>query len=110
TLNAQPVTVGERAVAALRATFVNPAAAVRSSGSPTAIVYDCRVGTSICEMLIRARKTAAASAPLGIRGTRTSRAFEGRCVKTIVLIRPMRPASQPAARSETPERTLTKKN
>src|SRR5688572_32948952 len=38
TLKAQPVTAGERADAALRATFVSPAAAVRSSGSTTAIV------------------------------------------------------------------------
>jgi len=44
-------TRGATAAPVVRATPVTPAAAERSSGSTTAIVYDWRVGTSICEML-----------------------------------------------------------
>src|SRR5205809_7976809 len=97
TLNAHPLTAGANAEAVLRATLVRPAVAVRSSGSTTAIVYDCRVGTSICEMLIRARNMAAASAPVGMTGTRTSRTLDGKWVKTLVLMRPIRLASHAAA-------------
>jgi hypothetical protein len=41
----------------VRATPVIPAAADRFAGLTTAIVYDCRVGTSIWLMLNRARRT-----------------------------------------------------
>ena len=42
-------------------------------------------------------------------GTRISSTFDGRCVKTIVLISPKRAASGPAASAETPARMLAPK-
>ena len=44
----------------------------RSSAATTAIVYDCRVGTSICEVLKRKSSMAIASGRLGISGTSIS--------------------------------------
>ena len=70
------------------ATPVTPAAADLSSGATIAMVYDCLVGTSICEMLKRASSTAIASGRLGISGTRISRMFDGTCVNTIVFTSP----------------------
>ena len=104
-----PANVGEIALAVVRATLVMPAVAVRSSGSTTAIVYDCRVGTSICDTVWRRRKNATASHAVGARGTRTSSTLDGRCVNTIVFSRPIRCASQPAARSDSPEMIPTQK-
>ena len=69
----------------VRATPVTPAAADRSSGSTTAMVYDWRVGTSICEMLNRSNKTMTASGKVGINGTKINRMFEGMCVNALVL-------------------------
>ena len=54
------------------------------------MVYDWRVGTSICEMLKRASSTPIASGSVGISGTSISSTFDGMCVKTIVLISPKR--------------------
>jgi hypothetical protein len=80
-----PVIDGEIAAPVVRATPATPAAAERSSGSTTAIVYDWRVGTSICEMLKRSNKTSTANGKVGIKGTRISRMFEGMCVNVLVL-------------------------
>src|SRR5512143_3692522 len=80
-----PVIEGEMAAPVVRATPVTPAAAERSSGSTTAIVYDWRVGTSICEMLKRSSSTSTANGSVGINGTRISRTFEGICVNALVL-------------------------
>ena len=85
---------------------MTPAAADRSSGSTTAIVYDCRVGTSIWLMLNRISSTATASSSVGMNGTRISSTFDGRCVNTIVRISPNRAASGPAASAETAARML----
>ena len=86
----------------VRAMPVTPAAAERSSGSTTAIVYDCRVGTSICEMENRTSSTAIASDSVGMSGTSTRSTFEGRCVATIVFTSPMRRAIHAADSAETP--------
>src|SRR5438105_3736781 len=53
-------------------------------------------------MLKRRRSNNTASKRLGISGTRMRRTFEGRCVITIVQIRPMRAASREARRAEIP--------
>ncbi|HKZ63329.1 MAG TPA: hypothetical protein VJ400_02690, partial [Thermoplasmata archaeon] len=53
----------------LRAIVVKLAAAVRSSGGTTLIVYDCRVGTSIWERDMRARYAPSASGSEGMSGT-----------------------------------------
>src|SRR4051812_12459609 len=93
---------GETAAPVVRATPVTPDAAERSSGSTTAIVYAWRVGTSIWEMLKRARRRTMARASLGINGTRISRMLEGMWVKTMVFNKPMRAASQEAERADMP--------
>src|SRR5204863_8691231 len=53
--------------------------------------------------------TDTASKRLGISGTRMRRMFEGRCVTTIVRIRPMRAASRDARRAEIPAKTFAQK-
>jgi hypothetical protein len=60
-------------------------------------------------MLNRSSRTAIAEGKLGISGTRSKRILEGRCVKTIVLTRPTREATQAAARAEIPARMLALK-
>ena len=57
------------------------------------MIYDCRVGTSIWEMLNRRKSTATANGKFGISGTRISRMLDGRWVKTIVLTSPKREAA-----------------
>src|ERR1700687_5448799 len=94
--NMNPTNKGLIAAPAVRATPVIPAAAERSSAGTTAIVYDCLVGTSIWLMLNRTSRTNTASERLGISGTSRSRMLEGRCVATIVLIRPQRAARRDA--------------
>src|SRR3989304_6007259 len=97
-----PVNEGEIAAPMERAILVTPEAAERSSGDTTAIVYDWRVGTSICEMLNRNSRTVTANGSVGMGGTRISSTFDGMCVKTIVLIRPILSASRTARKAEVP--------
>src|SRR5882724_11739318 len=66
--NINPANKGAIAAPIVRATPVMPAAADRSSGRTTAMVYDCLAGTSIWLMLKRRRSTATASGRFGIRG------------------------------------------
>src|ERR1041384_6473854 len=54
----QPAMIGGMAAARLRGTFVTLAAAGRSAGDTTAITYDVRAGTSICDSAARARRGA----------------------------------------------------
>src|SRR5438477_4621334 len=75
----RPARNGEIADPIERATPVTPEAAERSSGRTTAMVYDCRVGTSICEILKRTKRTRMASDSDGISGTRRRRMFDGKC-------------------------------
>ena len=67
------------------------------------------MGTSIWLIENRARRTATASGSVGMNGTRISRTFEGRCVNTIVSMRPIRAAIRPATSAETPARRLAAK-
>ena len=53
-----------------------PAMAKRSSGLTTPMVYDCFVGTSICEKNARASQTATAVPALGMKGSAKSRALQ----------------------------------
>ncbi len=100
---------GAAACASARTLTVKPAAAARSSGATSAIVYACRVGTSICESRWRASSTAAALPKLGMKGTSSSSTFDGRCVKTIVWSRPKRSATRDAARNESADSRLVPK-
>src|ERR1035437_8868757 len=101
--------LGEMAAPTLRATAVTPAAEDRSSGAATAITYDCRVGTSIWLMLNRNSSIRMARGRVGMNGTRISSTLEGRCVKTIVLISPIRDASHDADRALMAARMLAPK-
>src|SRR5437762_2610944 len=104
-----PASTGAIAAPNVRATPVTPAAADLSSGRTTAIVYDCRVGTSICEIANRASSTAIADHELGISGTSISRIFDGKCVNTIVLISPNQFDSRAATSPENPAKKFVKK-
>src|SRR5260370_39602736 len=90
---------GDAGAAAVRATRVTAAAADRWSASQTAAVYDCRAGTSICEIAKRASRTATANGKVGISGTRINSTLEGTWVKTIVLTSPTRRAMAAAAKA-----------
>src|SRR5438270_9936105 len=107
--NKQPAKSGARAAPVVRATPVMPAVADRSSGRTRAIVYDCRVGTSIWLILNRRKSTRTAEESVGISGTRIRRIFDGRWVNTIVLMRPNREASQDAQNALRPARILAPK-
>ena len=49
-----------------------------AAGRTTAITYELRGGTSICESAYRARSSAIASGRLGMKGTRRSRTLDGK--------------------------------
>ena len=72
-----PHNAGEREAPTERAMLVTPPAADRSSGDTTAIRYDCRVGTSICEILNRNSNTVIANGNVGMKGTRHKRMLDG---------------------------------
>src|SRR5580704_15252253 len=106
-----PAGSGANADARLRGTFVTVAAAARSSGGTTAITYDCRAGTSICEVDDRSSRNPIASAGVGIRAASISIRFDGRWLNTIVLIRPKRDASAAETNCENdPSNPAAKKN
>src|SRR5262249_46500529 len=90
----QPASTGGNAAARLRGTLVTLAAAARSSGGTTAITYDCRAGTSMLETHMRKSRHATAAVAFGITPVRAKRKLAGRCVKTIVSMRPIRAASR----------------
>src|SRR5262249_55155370 len=95
--------------ARLRGTAVTLAAAGRSAGVTTAITYEVRVGTSICESAARGTSVASASPRFGIKGARRSQMLEGTWVKAMERISPRRLATQGAARNERPERIPVQK-
>ena len=86
------------------------AAAVRSGGVTTVITSACRVGTSICDSVVRASSSTAAAGKVGANATAASSTLLGRWVPTIVAIRPNRRASSGASATETACTTDTAKN
>src|SRR5208337_3481689 len=106
-----PAGNGAIAAARLRGTLVTVAAAARSSGGTTAITYDWRAGTSICEVDERSSRNAIVNPGVGISAAIISIAFDGRWLNTIVLIRPNRAASADETNCEhEPSNPDTKKN
>ena len=89
-LSSEPAIRGLIAVARLFGTAVMLAAAGRSAGVTTAITYEVRAGTSICASALRINRHAIARSRFGMNGARIRKTLAGRCVNTIVLIRPMR--------------------
>ena len=69
------------------------------------MTYDARVGTSICDNALRASNKPTAVVRSGANGISIRNTLEGRWVKTIVLIRPIRSAIGTAMRYETAEQT-----
>ena len=74
------------------------------------MLYDLRVGTSICDVLRRSRYSATASHAAGASGTSISSTLDGRWVTTIVFNNPIRVASGPTPRNDRPATTFAAKN
>jgi hypothetical protein len=87
--NIYPAIDGDMACATFLEMFVNPAAVVLSSSLTTATIYDCLVGTSICDNPILARYSIIASKKEGEKATSIISIFEGKWVNTIVFINPI---------------------
>src|SRR5215204_4493807 len=92
-VSSTPAKAGLIAEARLRGTAVKLAAAARSAGVTTAMTYDVRVGTSICDSAERTSSRPSVRYRLGENAARISSTLDGICVNTIVLMRPMRVAS-----------------
>src|SRR5918998_3005680 len=105
----QPERRGARAAARLLGTAVTLAAAGRSAGETTAITYELRTGTSICDSALRSSRNVTASSTVGMKGVSTRKRFAGKWVKTAVLRSPMRLAIRTAARAEKAESTPDQK-
>src|SRR6188472_1160974 len=98
--NIQPARIGGTAEARLRGTAVTLAAAGRSAGVTTAITYEVRVGTSICDSAERSSNSPSVRYRLGENAARIRNTLEGICVNTMVLTSPMRLAIQAATGNE----------
>src|SRR5918998_4176264 len=105
----QPERRGARAAARLLGTAVTLAAAGRSAGETTAITYELRTGTSICDSALRSRRKATASSTFGMKGVKTRKRFAGRWVKTAVSSSPMRLAIRTATSAEKADSTPVQK-
>src|SRR5262245_46794919 len=95
--------------ARLRGTAVTLAAAVRSAGVTTAITYDVRVGTSICDSADRRSNKAMTTVRSQENAATMRQMLDGMCVKTIVLISPKRWPRRAAIGYEKAVRTLDQK-
>src|SRR5258708_2862050 len=91
-----PAKAGLRDDARLRGTAVTLAAAGLSGGVTTAITYEVRVGTSICESAERTSKRPSTTRRLVEKAARIRHRLEGMCVKTMVFTRPKRLDSRAA--------------
>src|SRR6516165_12243190 len=91
-----PESAGLTDDAKLRGTAVTLAAAVRSAGVTTAITYEVRVGTSICDNAERTSNSASTIVRFGENAATMRQMLEGIWVNTIVLTRPKRLPSRAA--------------
>src|SRR5512144_3244259 len=87
--NIAPASAGLSEEARLRGTAVTLAAAGRSGGVTTAITYELRVGTSICDSADRTNKKPSATGKLGDSAAKIRQRLDGMCVNTIVFTRPI---------------------
>src|SRR6516225_1480270 len=95
-VNKTPANVGLMDDARLRGTAVTLAAAVRSAGVTTAMTYEVRVGTSICDSAERTSSKASTNTRFGESAARIRQTLDGIWVNTIVLMRPKCRASRAA--------------
>src|SRR5688500_9356368 len=100
---------GLMAEARLRGTAVTLAAAGRSASVTTAITYEERVGTSICESAARTRRRPSAHCTDGANAAAIRQRLDGMCVYTIVLMSPMRLPIHAATGKENAESTPLQK-
>src|SRR5262249_25885298 len=104
-----PLSAGPTDRARLRGAAVIPAAADCSAGVTTAITYDVRVGTSICDSAARMSRNISTTGRLGTNAATIRQRFDGICVNTIVFTRPIRFAIRAATRYENALRMLVQK-
>src|SRR6516162_6797860 len=104
-----PLSAGPTDKARLRGAAVIPAATGRSAGVTTAITYEVRVGTSICESAARMSRNASTTGRLGTNAAIIRHRFDGICVNTMVFTRPTRFAIRAATRYENALRMLVQK-
>src|ERR1700720_4317549 len=97
-VNRYPEMIDPVAQAKVLGNEVTLAAAGRSSGLTTAMTYDARVGTSICDSALPAINNPTAVIRSGANGMSIRNTLDGKCVKTIVLISPIRSAIGTAMR------------
>src|ERR1700730_13887959 len=95
-VSSAPAKAGLSDDARLRGTAVTLAAAGLSGGVTTAITYEVRVGTSICESAERISSRPSTTRRCVEKAARIRQRLEGMCVKTIVFTRPKRFASRAA--------------
>ena len=98
-----PASAGESEEASARTVLVIPFAAERSSGRDDRHHVRLARGHIHLREEVPREQQPIASEAVGMKGTAISSTFEGRCVKTIVLISPMRFASGTAISAERPE-------
>src|SRR4051794_20488857 len=91
-----PASAGLSDEARPRGTAVTLAAAGGSAGGTTAMTYDVRVGTSICDSAARTSNSTSAITRLGPTAARMRQTLEGIWVNTMVFTRPKRSASRAA--------------
>src|SRR6476620_12080725 len=101
-----PNSEGDTVCAIFLETLVSPEAAVLSSSLTMATMYDCLVGTSICDIVILIKYSIAAICKEGANATKMSKILDGRCVNTIVFTRPILSAIFAAAIYDKPVKTL----
>jgi hypothetical protein len=82
----------------VRAVWVIPVVAIRSSGSTTAMPYDLHDGTSICDMVARKNMHSTGVTARRHHGTSINNTLDLACLYTIVLRNPLRAASGPTPR------------
>src|SRR5436309_15912885 len=104
-----PAIVGLIADVRRRGPAVTLAAAGRSSGVTTAITYDVRVGTSICDSAARISSSVSTIVRFGATAATMRQRLDGICVNTIVFTRPKRLASHAATGKENAARVLDQK-
>src|SRR5919108_1767074 len=109
-VNSHPAIAGLSEAVRLRGTAVRLEAAGRSSGPTTAMTYELRTGTSICESRLLRIRNPRVIPRSGARAAAIRKRLAGRCVNTIVGINPKRLAMRAATRYEKAEhRPVAKK-
>src|SRR4051794_39577623 len=104
-----PASAGLIAEASVRGTAVTLAAAGWSCGATTAMTYDVRVGTSICDSAERISSNVRAIRRFGAKAAAIRHRLDGIWVNTIVLTRPTCRASQAATGYENAARRFDQK-